>query len=82
VRAFKKQQQLGRFDPDKVRMKEELEKQRLLEEEEALKHLSVDSRCEVNVPGQIVRRGTVKFIGMLIRVLMLIYIKPRFTIKC
>uniref|UniRef100_H2ZE35 CAP-Gly domain-containing protein n=1 Tax=Ciona savignyi TaxID=51511 RepID=H2ZE35_CIOSA len=63
VRSFLKKNQMGKYDPKNIEQsKEEKERQRI-EKEEALERIKVGDRCEVSTPGQLVRRGCVKFIG-------------------
>lgn len=58
VLSWKKQQQLGRFDPQFNETKHLIQKQN----EELAKDINVGSRCRViNIEGE--RRGTVKFVG-------------------
>ena len=63
VRSFLKQNKLGKFNPEEVIAKEQIERERKLEDEEALQRIKVGSRCQVTVPGQMVRLGEVKYLG-------------------
>ena len=57
LRAYKQKMKLGQFKDEAS--KEEIRR----EEEEIAKHITVGSRCEVRLPGSLVRRGTVKYVG-------------------
>ena len=63
VRSFLKQNKQGKFNPDVIAAKEQAEQERKLEDDEALQRIKVGSRCQVTVPGQMVRRGEVKYLG-------------------
>ena len=63
VRSFLKQNKLGKFNPQEIAANEKAEQERKLEDEEAMHRIKVGSRCQVNVPGQMVRRGEVKYLG-------------------
>lgn len=63
VRAFKEKNRIGRFNEEEVKRKEAELKAKEDAEEERAKSISVDARCQVKVPGQPVRRGTVKYVG-------------------
>ena len=59
VRAFKEKMKLGRFSEQSS----EDAKKREAEEEEAVKTITVGSRCEVTVGNESKRRGTVMYVG-------------------
>ena len=63
VRSFLKQNKLGKFNPDEISANEHLEKEKKIEDEAALRRIKVGLRCQVSIPGQMVRRGEVKYIG-------------------
>nr|CAB3266846.1 tubulin-folding cofactor B [Phallusia mammillata] len=63
VRSFLKQQKEGKYNPELEKQKQEQARQNAMINEEALKSISLNSRCEVTVPDQMIRRGTVRFIG-------------------
>lgn len=65
VRSFLKRNKFGKYaegsEEDLANKKQEQEA--LEQEKELAKTISVDQRCEVSIPGQLVRRGTVAFVG-------------------
>ncbi|KAH9499207.1 hypothetical protein Btru_004451 [Bulinus truncatus] len=63
VRAFKERNKLGRFNEEEMKKKEAELKAKKEEEEERAKNIGVGARCQVSVPGQPTRRGTVKYVG-------------------
>nr|XP_002119217.1 tubulin-folding cofactor B [Ciona intestinalis] len=63
VRSFLKNNKKGRFDPKNMEQSKLMKEKLLQEEEEAMQKIHVGDRCEVSTPGQLVRRGCVKFIG-------------------
>ena len=63
MQSFLKANKLGKYNEEEMRrLEEEKEKQDREEEEEANK-IKVGERCEARVPGNMARRGTVKFVG-------------------
>lgn len=63
VRAFKEKNKLGRFNEEEMKKKEEELKMKEAAEEEKAKSIKIDDRCQVRVPGQPARRGSVKYVG-------------------
>merc|ERR1739847_247661 len=67
VRDFKRKMKMGRFNAEEVaaKEKEKEENDRIYNEmqEEKLKSISVDSRCQTQVPKAPKRLGQVKFVG-------------------
>jgi len=64
VKSFLAKNKVGKYNEEEMKKKEEEKKKQLEEEEQAAKEIEVGSRCEVNVPGQPVRRGCVMFVGI------------------
>ena len=63
VKAFLREHRLGKYNEEETRKKEE-EKQRELENEEQLmKSMKINDRCEVIVAGNPKRRATVMYLG-------------------
>lgn len=63
LRAFKEKHKLGNYNEEEILKKKVEKEQKMKEEEEIISQLSVGSRCEVCVKGQLNRRGTVMFAG-------------------
>lgn len=63
VRSFLKNNKLGKFDPNEISASQKLEEERKLEDDDAFARIKIDSRCQVSRPGQMVRRGLVKYVG-------------------
>jgi len=63
VRDFMKKNRMGKYNPEEVAQieKEKAEAEQM--EKEAAGKIAVADRCEVAVPGQVARRGEVKYIG-------------------
>lgn len=64
MRNFLKQNKLGKFS-DEAQDAEERAKQKELDEEEMSKSMKIGDRCEVTVPKQPTKIGTVMFKGNL-----------------
>ncbi|KAF6079623.1 tubulin folding cofactor B [Phyllostomus discolor] len=64
VRSFLKRSKLGRYNEEEQAQREAETTQRLREEQEQASAIPVGSRCEVRVPGQPPRRGTVMYVGL------------------
>uniref|UniRef100_T1IPT7 CAP-Gly domain-containing protein n=1 Tax=Strigamia maritima TaxID=126957 RepID=T1IPT7_STRMM len=62
ARAFLAKNKLGKFS-EKSADQEKLKESQLKQEKLLADQITVNSRCEVRVPGQMVRRGTVLFVG-------------------
>ncbi|XP_036916954.1 tubulin-folding cofactor B isoform X2 [Sturnira hondurensis] len=63
VRSFLKRSKLGQYNKEEQAQREAETTQRLREEQEQASAIPVGSRCEVQVPGQPPRRGTVMYVG-------------------
>ncbi|KAK7103366.1 tubulin-folding cofactor B-like [Littorina saxatilis] len=63
VRAFKEKNKIGRFNPEAQKKKEEEQKQKEEEEKQQAATMKAGDRCQVRVPGQPSRRGTVRYVG-------------------
>lgn len=64
VRAFLKKKQVGQYDPEEQERQKQISENKRKEEEEALKNIKVDMRCQVEVPKNMARRGTVRYVGL------------------
>lgn len=64
VRAFLKKKKMGKYDPEEQMRMKQKEEERKKMEKEAMENIIVGSRCEVQVPNNMPRRGTVRFVGM------------------
>lgn len=67
VRAFKERNKLGRFkelDPEEQKRQEEEKQRKEQENKERAEKMKIGDRCEVRIPNQPTRRGTVKYIGL------------------
>ncbi|XP_072777022.1 tubulin-folding cofactor B [Taeniopygia guttata] len=63
VRSFLRQRSWGRWDRERERQRQGQREQRRAQEAAAAAALPLGARCEVRVPGQPCRRGTVAFVG-------------------
>lgn len=66
VRAFKQKMKMGQFremDPEEQKRKDEEEAQKEAAEKTKLDSMKVGNRCEVSVPAQPTKRGTVMYLG-------------------
>ena len=63
VKAFKEKMKMGRFDPELQKQKEEEKQRKGEEEQKKIEGMIVGDRCEVKVPGNPTRRGTVQYTG-------------------
>lgn len=63
MRAFLKKQKAGKYNPETQEKMKVMEEERLKKEQDALKNIQVGSRCQVEMPNQMARRGAVRFIG-------------------
>lgn len=64
VRAFKERNKLGRFNQEQMKKREEEQQQKEEEEAKQAETIKSGDRCEVRVPGQPTRRGTVRYVGL------------------
>lgn len=63
VRAFLKKKKMGKYDPEEqTRMVEKEEEKRKMDER-AMEDIKVGSRCQVEAPNNMERRGTVRYVG-------------------
>ncbi len=63
VQSFLKRNKLGKYNEEEMRRIEEEKAKVEKEEEEACQGIKAGERCEVRVPGNMPRRGGVKFVG-------------------
>jgi len=63
VKSFLSKNKMGKYNQEEMKKKEEERKQQMEEEEKAAGEIKVGLRCEVSVPNQPVRRGTVMYVG-------------------
>lgn len=63
MKAFLEKNRLGKYNEEEVKKKAEEQLAKEVEEEKLANELQLENRCEVSVPGQAKRRGTIKFIG-------------------
>uniref|UniRef100_A0A8C3V2E7 CAP-Gly domain-containing protein n=1 Tax=Catharus ustulatus TaxID=91951 RepID=A0A8C3V2E7_CATUS len=63
VRSFLRQRSWGRWDREREQEREREREQRRAQEAAAAAALPLGARCEVRVPGQPCRRGTIAFVG-------------------
>lgn len=63
VRSFMKRSKVGPYNEELRAQREAEAAQRLSEEKAQASAISVGSRCEVQAPGQSLRRGTVMYVG-------------------
>ena len=63
VKAYKERMKMGRFNPELQKLKAEEKEKKAEEEAKATEGMKVGDRCEVKVPGNPTRRGTVQYTG-------------------
>ena len=63
VQSFLKTNRLGKYNEEEMKRIEEEKAKAEEEDEEKAKNIQVGQRCEVRVPGNMARRGCVKFVG-------------------
>ena len=63
VQSFLKANKLGKYNEEEMRKLEEEKEQQEAEEAAEAAKVKVGDRCEARVPGNMARRGTVKFVG-------------------
>lgn len=65
LKTYLMQNRLGKYNEEELEKREALKKREEEMELEKLKTCEVGLRCQVRVPGQPIRRATIKFIGEL-----------------
>ena len=63
VQDFLKKNKMGKYNPEEMKKLEEDKLAQDKEETELASKIKVDDRCEVKVPGNPTRLGTVKYVG-------------------
>ena len=63
VQDFLKKNKMGKYNPEEMKKLEEDKVAQDKEETELASKIKVDDRCEVKVPGNPTRLGTVKYVG-------------------
>lgn len=63
VKSFLKKNKLGKYNEAEMAAREEARRKEIENEIELAKKCNINDRCEVSVPGQPTRRGTIKYIG-------------------
>ena len=63
VQDFLKKNKMGKYNPEEMKKLEEDKIAQDKEETELASKIKVDDRCEVKVPGNPTRLGTVKYVG-------------------
>ena len=63
VQDFLKKNKMGKYNPEEMKRLEEEKTAQDKEETELASKIKVDDRCEVKMPGNPTRRGTVKYVG-------------------
>uniref|UniRef100_A0A146LSI2 Tubulin-folding cofactor B n=2 Tax=Lygus hesperus TaxID=30085 RepID=A0A146LSI2_LYGHE len=63
LKAYLLRNKLGKYDEEEMQKKAAEKKKEEELEQERMKTIAVDARCQVSVPGQPKRRATVKFVG-------------------
>lgn len=65
VKSFLQRNKLGKYNEEEMAAREEARKKAIEEQIETAKKFKEGDRCEISVPGQPKRRGTIKYIGEL-----------------
>ena len=63
VQDFMRKNKMGKYNPEEMKKLEEDKIAQDKEETELASKIKVDDRCEVKVPGNPTRLGTVKYVG-------------------
>ncbi|XP_011496659.1 PREDICTED: tubulin-folding cofactor B [Ceratosolen solmsi marchali] len=63
VKAFLKENKLGKYDEDKVRKMEENRVLELENDKKLISCMKVNDRCEVTIPGNPKRKATIMYVG-------------------
>lgn len=63
MRAFLTKNKLGKYNEEQMKQREEEQRQEQEAEEALIKTFAVGDRCEIEVPTQPKRRGTIMYIG-------------------
>lgn len=63
VRAFLKKRKLGKYNPEEHERMMAKEEEKKKTDETAMENIKVGSRCQVEMPNNMARRGTVRYVG-------------------
>ena len=81
VQDFLKKNKMGKYNPEEMKRLEEEKTAQDKEETELASKIKVDDRCEVKMPGNPTRRGTVKYVGEVSNYLLILQTKPLWALK-
>jgi len=65
VRSIMKKRQIGKYNPELQEKRRLMQEKKKEEDEMFMQQIKVGSRCEIQVPGKLARRGVVSFVGFL-----------------
>ena len=71
VQDFLKKNKMGKYNPEEMKRLEDEKISQEKEETELASKIKVEDRCEVKMPGNPTRRGTVKYVGEVCYLLIL-----------